>query len=316
MAETTTPLTAPATAASAPAAPGTVAANAPTPANAPDFAKDWNVAPEVGTWMAEAGYKTPADFASSAWATKKLVGHDPANIIVKPKEGDGAARLAALRALGAPANAADYGLKAPEGGDPKLAEWAGQAFAEAGIPKPEATAIFDKWNAKVAEINAAQADAAEAGRVEQFNAFKARVGDGFGRMAAEAREAAKLVDMTIEEEVALQNTFGPERAITMMAKLGAHRVETAFKGGDPARAGMFGTTAEAAQAEIDFLKANPNHPDARAFSNPNDPRHGEIRQKVASLLAIAADGMATPATANATPAFGNVPMARPRNATY
>jgi hypothetical protein len=44
----------------------------------------------------------------------------------------------------------------------------------------------------------------------------------------------------------------------------------------------------------------------------------DARKKVAALIAIIADATPSPATANATPAFGSasVPYQRPRSATY
>jgi hypothetical protein len=301
-----------ATTTTASAAPGTQPAvtTAPPAANAPDFAKEWNVAPEVGTWMGESGFKTPADFASAFMATKKLVGHDPANIIVKPKEGDSAARLAALRALGAPANAADYGFKAPEGGDEKFMNAAAAKLAELGIPKAEAAALFGWFNETQAAQAAGAVEASESKRIAEFTEFKTKLGGEYGRVEAQARAAAREAGLTPDQGVALETALGVEGATMLMAKLGAHFVEAAWKGGDQERAGLFGVTPEGAQAELDALRIDKGF--QVRFANGDV----DARKKVAALIAIIADATPTPATANATPAYGNVPMQRSRTASY
>jgi len=308
---TQTPLAAPAATAPTSTTPATTTpASAAPAANAPDFAKDWNVAPEVGTWMGESGFKTPADFASAFMATKKLVGHDPANVIIKPKEGDSAARLAILKTLGAPEKPADYGLKLPEGGDPKFKEAAETWMHQAGIPKPEAAALYDAFNKYAAERNASQAEASEAARVAEYNAFREKVGNDYGRLEAEARAAAKQAELTPDEGLALEMGLGVERATTIMAKLGKHFVETAFKGGEAERGGQFNFTPEAARAQREMLMADPH------FSRRWNLGDVDARKQIAALVSIEADGTPGPATANATPAFGNVPMQRPRTANY
>lgn len=298
-ATTTAPATAPAT------APGAAPATAPATAAAPDWAKDWNVAPEVGEWLGKAGYKTPADFASSAMATKKLVGHDPASIIVAPKEGDSAARLAALRKLGAPEKAEDYGFKAPEGGDAKLVEWFGKTAAELGIPKAEAAGLFDRWNAYVGEQVAGQAEAQEAARAAQFAEFKAKAGANYGRIEQEARAAMREAGLTGEQGIALEQALGIEGATMMMAKLGKHFVETAFKGGDGA-GGSFAVTLEQAQAQLAALRAD------KAFVTRFSNGDVDARKQIAALTEMIANLTPTVATANATPmtAKGNAPAGR------
>lgn len=286
-------------------APATATPAAKTTPVMPDFAKDWNVAPEVGTWMGEAGFKTAADFASSAMATKKLVGHDPETIIVAPKEGDSAARLAALRKLGAPEKPEDYGFKAPEGGDAKLVEWFGKTAAELGIPKAEAAGLFTKWNEYVAGQVAGQAEALEAQRAEQFEAFKAKAGAGYGRIEAEAKAAMREAGLTPEQGIALEAVLGVEGATMVFAKLGKHFVEAAFKGGDGA-GGNFAVTLDQAQAQLKALR------DDKAFVARWGAGDVDARKQISALTEMIANMMPTPTTANATPmtARGSTPAGR------
>lgn len=290
---TETPLT---TQAPAPTATTTTVATpaAPALAEAPEFAKGVSLEPEVADWLSKSGAKDWAGVASVAYSTKKLVGHDPSNIIVRPKEGDSQALRAVMRNLGAPEKGADYGFKVPEGGDPKFAEWAGNTLAEIGIPKAQAAALFEAWNAYAAERSGALTAASDEKRASDFTAFKAKMGDGFGRVAAEAQAAMREAELTPEEGLAMESILGVERATTIMAKLGKHFVEAAFKGGEGGGSG-FDVSPERAQAELDMLRSD------KAFIERWNKGDVDARKKVQQLTAIIANAMPTMATANATP---------------
>lgn len=282
---------------------GKPAGGAPSLAAAPEFARDWGLVPEVGDWMTRSGFKTPADFASGFMATKKLVGHDPKDVIVRPKEGDATARLAVMRALGAPEKAADYGLKPPEGVDGKFLEVATGWFAELGIPKAEAAGLVERWNAYGAAQQKASDEQFAAERKAGLDALKAKHGDGMGRLAAEATAATRQAGLTDEQVRAIEDVLGVGPATEFMAKLGKPFVESAFKGAD-SKGGTFDLTLDQIDAEIDALRAD------KAFVARWNAGDVEARKKIAALNELKASKMPTMATANATPmsAGASAPM--------
>lgn len=265
---------------------------APTLTAAPEWAKDWNVAPEVGDWMSKSGLKTPADFASSFMATKKLVGHDPANIIVKPKEGDSTAMMAALRGLGAQEKPEGYELKAGEGQSQEFLDTAAGWFAELGVPKALAAGLVERWNKYAGETDARMAAEFDKTAGAEVTALMKEWGGEFDRNKTAAVAARDAAGLTPEQGRAIEQAIGVGAATKMFAKLGEHLVEAKFKGAGPGAA--FGTdNPEAARAELQALRGD------KAFVARWNAGDVEARKKIAELDAIIAAAMPDPATTRA-----------------
>lgn len=272
--------------ATTPAAPP---ATPPALAAAPDWAKDWNVAPEVGDWLGKAGFKTPADFASSAMATKKLVGHKPEDIIVRPKDGDQTALVAALRALGAPEKPEGYEFKAGEGEDAAFLSTAAGWFAELGVPKAVAAGLVEKWNehakASIAKASAdAEADFAKRSEAD-VAALEAEWGDNYERNTMAAKLAMVDAGLTPEDGKALAQALGLKRATAMLAKFGEHMVESKFKGAGPGSGNFGALTAEQAKAQLGDLRKD------AAFMKRWSAGDTEARKQVADLNSVIANAM-------------------------
>lgn len=285
--QTPTPLTTP-----APTAPATGApAPAPTPgdppamAAAPEWAKEWGLAPDVADWMSKTGFKTPADLASSAHATKKLVGHRPEDVIVRPKDGDTAAMIKALRALGAPEKPEDYGLTPPDGDDGAFLKTATGWFAELGVPKSVAAGLAERWGAYVKQSSEAQAEAFAKDAAAGDAALRQAWGQDYERNATAARAGLTAAGLTAEQGRAIEIAIGVKAATEAFAKLGGHLVEPKFRGHDAGGSGFGAKTAAEAQAELSALRAD------RAFGARFAAGDVDARKRVADLNLVIASAM-------------------------
>lgn len=157
------------------------------------------------------------------------------------------------KALGVPDAPTEYEFKAPVGEDGNpiaLDEAMLSRIAESahknGVPKAAAEA----WVADYIQGELDQLASAQRELDAQAQKWVKDQGSEANAKIASVDRAARALDLSREDMRALRAAWGPEKAMTIMARLGEGMAEDSLIGGGT---GKFGVTGEQAQAEIDRL---------------------------------------------------------------
>lgn len=223
-------------------------------------APEWfgNVSDKVGEgetasnrdWLGTKGFKDLDSLVKSYREAEKGL-RDGGRIKV-PGEGAQAEEVTAFhRAIGVPEKAEGYEIKGPEGvalNDAVLGQLA-EAGVKHGIPK----AAFEGIVSDFIQIQIADADA-ERQRQDGLAAewVKAQGGKADEQQAF-VTTAARALQLTKADMQGLRSGLGADRALGLLAKLGAGMAEDVMITGGSNR---FGVSGAEAQTELDRLKAD------------------------------------------------------------
>lgn len=246
---------------------------------------DWfaNVSADVGEgektstrdWLKAAGVKDIQSLAKMARDNQAAL-RDSGRIKV-PGEGASAEEIKAYRtALGVPDSAAGYEFKAPVGADGEPIELNDGTLSRIatfahkhGLPKgPMEALVADYVAGELDDLATAQRDQDAAAQAW----VKAQGSDATGKIAAIDRAAGAL-GLTPQDLQGLRAAWGPEKALSIMAKLGEGMAEdTMITGGK----GRFGISGAEAQAEINRLTGDSEF--TKKLSDPNSPESARWRR--------------------------------------
>lgn len=226
---------------------------------------DWyaNISAEAGEgeqaslrdWLKSAGIKDMDGLAKVARDNQRAL-RESGRVKV-PGEGASAEEITAYRkAIGVPESAAGYEFSAPVGEDGQPIELNGGTLTRIAefahkhsLPKgPMEALVADYVQGELDDLAAAtrDQDAAAAAWV------KAQGSQSPAKIAAIDR-AATALGLTPQDLQGLRAAWGPEKALTVMAKLGDGMAEDMMITGGT---GKFGVTGAAAQGEMDQLVKN------------------------------------------------------------
>lgn len=215
--------------------------------------------PEHKDYVANKGWKTPADVLTSTINLEKLIGADQAGrTIVLPKDANDVEGNKAFRAkLGVPDAPEAYELPVPEGTGGDFAKTASAWFHEAGIPKAAAQKITENWNKHFGEVVKQQQAAEQAQLTQQMDALKGSWGEQFNANTELAKRSAKqfaTVAKLDEANVAsILDAVEKSASIRQLfAAIGKSVGEHGFAAGD-AGGGGFGAQKGAVKKQIDEL---------------------------------------------------------------
>jgi hypothetical protein len=146
----------------------------------------------IRRWAQAKGWKDPLAAVESNYNLERLIGLDRAGrTVVLPREDAPPEEVQAFRSrLGVPESAEGYALPLPEGAPPEFARNAAQWMHEAGVPAKAAAQLAQRWNAHVAESQAAADQAYQVESHAQVAVLKSEWGSGFDANAEHARRAA------------------------------------------------------------------------------------------------------------------------------
>lgn len=208
--------------------------------------------PSLRDWLKSTGIKDVDQLAKVARDNVKAL-RDSGRIKV-PGENATPEELAAYRkAVGVPDEPAGYEFAAPvgENGEPiqlndatltRIAEFAHKH----GLPKgPMQGLVADYIQAELDQLASAQRDL----DAQAQKWVKDQGGEANAKIAAIDR-AARALDLSSQDLQQLRAVWGPEKALSLMARLGEGMAEDVLIGGGK---GRFGVTGAEAQAEIDRL---------------------------------------------------------------
>jgi hypothetical protein len=188
----------------------------------------------VKDYVANKGWKAPADVITSYQSIEKLMGEDKAGrTLVLPKDDKDVEGQKAFRAkLGVPDSADKYELPAPAGeGGPNLIKEASAWFHEAGIPKAAAQAITSKWNAHIEGLIKAQETQAQTESHAQLEALKGEWGKDFDTKSEYARRFLKAAGWDDAKMAQYERTFGTATMLKDFFQWGSKVGEPGFASG-------------------------------------------------------------------------------------
>lgn len=206
--------------------------------------------------MKAKGFKDLDGMAKSLRSAEQAI-HDSGRVKI-PGEGASAEEVSAYRkAMGVPEDASGYEFKAPVGEDGEPIKLDGemltrlaQSAHKHGIPKAAAEALVSDYiQGELDQITAAtgELDAkAQAWIKEQGAQATAKI--------AAVDRAANMLGITREEMQGLRAAWGPDRALSLLSRLGEGMGEDMLVAGDRAK---FGVSGSEARAQLDQLKQDP-----------------------------------------------------------
>lgn len=246
----------------APAPAAAPAAPSPPPGASAAPTGDWTTTLDDDSkgYIANKGFKSPAEVLNSYRNLEKLHGAGPEKLVKLPEDMNTPEGRALRERLGAPKEAKDYGLDkimpaADKGGDPKLAEWAAGVFHEIGLPVRDAEKIMTRLN----ERNQASLTAAKENYVSMLSqgetALKKEWGAAYDQNINLARQGMKALELDGKEVDGLERMIGRERLFKKLKSIGAGVGEGVFVGGRPAADGAL--APEQARQKLKELNGDP-----------------------------------------------------------
>lgn len=223
---------------------GQAAANQPW---YPDTEKDY---------VANKGWKGPADVVGSYKSLETLVGADKAGrTIVLPKDEKDAEGIKAFRAkLGVPEAADKYELPAPPGeGGPNLIKEASGWFLEAGIPKAAAQGIVQKWNTHMESLIKAQETEAQNQSARDVETLRGEWGANFDANAEFARRFLTAAGWDDAKMAKYERAFGSATMLKDFFQWGKAVAEPGFSTGGNEGGNTFSPDKQRIQSQIQEL---------------------------------------------------------------
>jgi hypothetical protein len=208
-------------------------------------------------YVGNKGFKDPGALADAYRNLEKLQGVPQDRLLKLPEQfyDDKGALTAEGRGiyerLGAPKNAADYGIEVPkEGGDPKLMEHFTKLFYEAGVPKAAAQKIVAEWNGYQAAAATAMKDAQTAAHRDQVNALQKEWGAAYESNTNIAKDAVRRLGWDAAKIDAVASAIGHADTMKLLSNLGKATGESTFVTGQRASTPMEPASAKARITEL------------------------------------------------------------------
>lgn len=238
--------------------------------------------PSNRDWIKAKGFKDLDGLVKSYREAEKIVRNGAK--VVPPGADAKADDIAAFRtAIGVPEKVDGYEVKAPDGVElnaPLIARMAEAAFKH-GAPKGAFEGIVSDYiQAQLDEMNEERTrqDGLASAKLKEWGAEK-------DAKIAQVNIAMRTLGLSAADGGALRSALGADRALDLMAKLGAGMSEdTLLTGGK----GRFGVSPAEAQAEIDRLKADPEFGKKAVIAgSPENARWKRLNQAAAQGKAMA-----------------------------
>lgn len=251
----------------------------------------WHGLPETDTeglaYVANKGWKAPADIIKSYQGAEKLIGRDPSTLIPLPRADDPAGFRAVMSKLGLPEKPEGYEFAKPADGtklDEGYQTWARSTFHELGLPAQTVKALTAKHNEYIAGVLAQQEKdynlAVESDKKALLNEWR----DGHERMLNAAQMAAKALGFKPEMIDAIERSVGYANTYKFFAELGKKMGEGSFVTGDGKPSFNGQMTPADAKAEWDKMKLNAT--EMAALNDRSHPGFKAATDKKRNLFAI------------------------------
>ena len=209
-------------------AAASAASAAASAANAPWYKS------EAKDYVSNKGWKSPDEVIGSYQSLESLYGADKAGrTVILPKDDKDLEGIKAFRAkLGVPESADKYELPAPQGqGGGDLIKEASIWFHEAGIPKPAAQKITERWNAHIEKLVKDKELADQVESRAQLEKLQQEWGQEFEVKAEYARRFLKAAGWDDAKMALYESTFGTATMLKDFFQWGSKVGEPGFASG-------------------------------------------------------------------------------------
>ena len=270
--------------AAAGAAAGAGAAAAPAPA--------WHGLPETDAegvaYIANKGWKAPADVIKSYQGAEKLIGKDPSQLLVMPRADDPAGFRAVFAKLGMPETPDKYEFAKPADGiaaDASYEAFARGAFHEAGLTASMAKTLTAKHNEYVKSVIEQQTKDYNLSVETDKKALLAEWKGGHERMKNAAESAAKALGFTPEMIDGIEKTVGYAGTWKFFADLGKKMGEDNFVLGKD-KGGQFAGSLTPAEAKVQAQAMERDPTTVAALKDVMHPQHKAMKAKRDELYKV------------------------------
>jgi hypothetical protein len=205
------------------------------------------------------GWKDPGMVVESYRNLEKLVGLPEDKIVKLPaKEDDVEAWKAVHQRLGAPKEAKDYAIKAPEGsGGEAFDKWARETFLELGVTKKQAETLTTKWSEYVSGKLAEASQTYQTTIQAQESGLRKEWGAAYDKHIQSAKTAAVQFGFDAATIDKLEGALGFDGVMKFLSNVGTKVGEGEFVSSGQPTHGFGGVmTPAAAQHRINSLRAD------------------------------------------------------------
>jgi len=234
----------------APAAPAAGVA----PTAQPSANSVWTAAfdEDTSAYVSNKGWKEPSDMLMSYRNLEKFAG-GAKNLLELPPENATPEQLDAFYSkLGRPADPNEYGLKAPDGGDPAMVEWFKGTAHKLGLSAKQAQSLFTEFNGMSGSMQEKLQTQMAQESEKAIGTLKQEWGQAYDQMIGAGRRAATALGYDAGRLSAIEDKLGTAEMLRLFATLGSKMGEDSFAG--ERSEGGFGTTPAAAKQQLADLK--------------------------------------------------------------
>lgn len=207
---------------------------------------------DTNAYVSNKGWKEPSDLLMSYRNLEKFAG-GAKNLLELPPENATPEQLDAFYSkLGRPTDPNEYGLKAPDGGDPAMVEWFKGTAHKLGLSAKQAQSLFTEFNGMSGSMQEKmQAQMAQESE-KAIGTLKQEWGQAYDQMIGAGRRAATALGYDAGKLSAIEDKLGTAEMLRLFATLGSKMGEDSFAG--ERSEGGFGVTPAAAKQQIADLK--------------------------------------------------------------
>ena len=234
----------------APAAPAAGVA----PTGQPSSNSVWTAAfdEDTSAYVSNKGWKEPSDLLMSYRNLEKFAG-GAKNLLEMPPENATPEQLDAFYSkLGRPADPNEYGLKAPDGGDPAMVEWFKGTAHKLGLSAKQAQSLFTEFNGMSGSMQEKLQSQMAQESEKAIGTLKQEWGQAYDQMIGAGRRAATALGYDAGRLSAIEDKSGTSEMLRLFATLGSKMGEDSFAG--ERSEGGFGVTPASAKQQIADLK--------------------------------------------------------------
>lgn len=263
----------------APTGDATITASGQQGNQAGNATADWTtgLSDELKGFVQTKNFKDPTAVLDSYRNLEKLMGAPKERLLKLPEKADDPAWGEVYSKLGRPADPKEYNFEVPQGGDPKLADWAKGTFHKLNMPKSMADNLAKEWNAMAAQVEAQQKEAYDNHVAQDTQALKKEWGAAHDQNTKIAEKAFRALGFKPEVADGLEKVIGHAETMKLFHALGTKLGEDNFQIGTGSNQNFGGAMTPAqAKDRISALRADPGFV-SKYVNNDADARNEMAR---------------------------------------
>ena len=207
---------------------------------------------DTNAYVSNKGWKEPQDLLMSYRNLEKFAG-GAKNLLEMPPENATPEQLDAFYSkLGRPADPNEYGLKAPDGGDPAMVEWFKGTAHKLGLSAKQAQSLFTEFNGMSGSMQEKLQSQMAQESEKAIGTLRQEWGQAYDQMIGAGRRAATALGYDAGKLSAIEDKLGTAEMLRLFATLGSKMGEDS-SAGDRGEGGL-GTRPAAARQQLADLR--------------------------------------------------------------